>query len=59
MSLNLYQTSSLNKTITDSGEKPISLKRLSCVKGEEISYQIVADFSWQHNFKARAKLGVE
>lgn len=56
MSLELYQTSSLNKTVIDSKELPLPLKRLSCLKGEEVSYQIVTRFSWVSCYKGRAKV---
>jgi hypothetical protein len=36
MGLELYQTSSLNKTLIDSKELPLPLSRLSCLKGEEV-----------------------
>lgn len=56
MGLELYQTSSLNKTLIGSRELPLPLTRLSCLKGEEVSYQIVTRFSWEHSYKGRAKV---
>ena len=58
MGLELYQTSSLNKTLIDSKELPLPLKRLSCLKGEEVSYQIVTKFSWVSCYKGRARVSV-
>ena len=41
MELQCWQTSSLTKTMMDSNERPAVLKKLSCLKGEEVSYQLV------------------
>jgi len=59
MSLKLYQTSSLNKTLIDSESEPLELKKLSCLKGEEVSYQIVTEFSWNMSHKGRAEVKIE
>lgn len=56
MALKLYQTSSLNKTLIGSKTIPVSLKRLSCLKGEEVSYQIITQFSWNQSVKGRVKV---
>ena len=37
----LTQTSSLNKTLINSDAVPYSISEMSCLKGEEVSYQIV------------------
>lgn len=58
MALELYQTSSLNKTLINSKAAPLPLKRLSCLKGEEVSYQIITKFSWNQSYKGRAKVTV-
>ena len=39
--LKLIQTSSLNKTLINSDVEPAYLDSISCLKGEEVSYQIV------------------
>lgn len=39
--LKLIQTSSLNKTFITSDDEPDFLSSISCLKGEEVSYQIV------------------
>jgi len=39
--LEIYQTSSLNKTLINSDDIPYTIDRISCLKGEEVSYQIV------------------
>ena len=39
--LKLYQTSSLNKTLINSDTEPYCIDNISCLKGEEVSYQIV------------------
>lgn len=41
MELIVYQTSSLNKTLIDDSRRPVPLNNLSCLKGEEISWQII------------------
>jgi len=41
MELIVYQTSSLNKTLIDDSRRPVPLNQLSCLKGEEISWQII------------------
>lgn len=58
MGLKLYQTSSLNKTLINSKELPLPLERLSCLKGEEVSYQIVTEFSWDRSYKGRASVEI-
>lgn len=57
--LTLYQTSSLNKTLITDREPPHTIDRLSCLKGEEVSYQIVCKMGYNRDAKALAKLTIE
>lgn len=57
--LTLYQTSSLNKTLITDREPPRTIDRLTCLKGEEVSYQIVCKMGYNRDVKTLAKLTVE
>lgn len=41
MELIVYQTSSLNKTLIDDSRRPVPRQEMSCLRGEEVSWQIV------------------
>ena len=59
MKLNVCQTSSLNKTLLDDSRKPVLLKSLSCLKGEEVSYQLVCKLEEYRDLKLVMKVTVE
>lgn len=59
----LTQTSSLNKTLINSDAVPYSISEMSCLKGEEVSYQIVYkplfNAGYEDDIRFDAKLIVE
>ncbi len=59
MKLTLFQTSSLNKTFLDSPTPPLELKNLSCLKGEEVSYQLVCRVEEYDDLKLVWKVKVD
>lgn len=59
MKLTLFQTSSLNKTFLDSPNPPVELKKLSCLKGEEVSYQLVCRVEEYDDLKLVWKVDVD
>jgi len=59
MALELYQTSSLNKTLMDSANPPLPLNKMSCLKGEEVSYQIVTRFNYDDVYKVFMSINVD
>ena len=59
MKLTVFQTSSLNKTFLDSQTEPLALKEISCLKGEEIAYQLVFRVEDYDDLKLVWKVNVE
>ena len=59
MKLTVFQTSSLNKTFLESQTEPLALNKMSCLKGEEIAYQLVCRVEDYDDLKLVWKVDVE